>query len=939
MPRTSKYIRSWFTHLIACLACLLCFSTQTSAQTRVWVEDGVPAGAVVVGEGEGWNWTSSNPTPFSGNLAHQSNVVAGAHQHYFYGATDTLTVVTGESLFAYVYLDPANVPREVMLQWNDGSWEHRAYWGANLLPWGTDGTNSRRYMGPLPAAGGWVRLEVPASQVGLDGRTLNGMAFTLYDGRATWDKAGKTPPMGDWSGLTTLPVVPIHLHLLPNRKVLFWARDKDAAGNDVAYSTQAYVWDPVTRVATKVANNRSNLFCAGHSLLPDGRLLVTGGHEFEDLKGLSHANIFDSTDNSWTATQDMNAGRWYPTNTTLQSGEVLVTSGTYKLPDGTILNNSLPQVWSAVTGNWRDLYQARKDLPLYPWMYQASNGKVFYAGPGQTTEYLNTSVGGGWSVVGNRVQPIHRGAGSSVMYSNGEVLVVGGTPDESTTPPTNTAEVIDLNTNATWYSAASMRYARYHTNATVLPDGRVLVTGGENGGVPVKAAELWDPEAGLTISGTNLKPGSWSTMASEKQPRLYHSTAILLPDGRVMSAGGGFPGAANYNDAEFFSPPYLFKGPRPQITNAPLSVQYNQTFLVSTPDTNISRATLVRLGSVTHSFDQNQRFNELTIVSRVAGGLNLRAPVDGNVCPPGHYMLFLLNDRGVPSEARIIQVTKSTLVSVATGADNLTRVLWRLPNGAAQIWTLSADGMTRLNTATHGPYKNLSPSAISVGPDNVPHLLWTNLNGSIDLWRLNQDNTRNASRIYGPFAGWKVAGLAGSTDGRPRVMWERISDGRTDLWRINPDWSYTYVVHGPFAGWHPVSVGVGYDNRPRILWRNESGQMSIWNCNPDGSRADFREHGPFAGWGPRAVAAGRDNLAHVLWSHLDGGIGVWSLDFAGNRLGNSDYGPLSGWTAVTMTNGGDSQSRIGWQHANGRLLLWTLSPENVYLSATEYAAP
>jgi hypothetical protein len=90
-----------------------------------------------------------------------------------------------------VYLDPANPPSEVMLQWNDGTWEHRAYWGSNSLTWGTDGTVSRRYIGALPATGQWVRLAVPASQVGLEGHTLNGMAYTLYGGRATWDYAGK----------------------------------------------------------------------------------------------------------------------------------------------------------------------------------------------------------------------------------------------------------------------------------------------------------------------------------------------------------------------------------------------------------------------------------------------------------------------------------------------------------------------------------------------------------------------------------------------------------------------------------------------------------------------------------------------------------------------------------------------------------------------------
>ena len=163
----------------------------TTAQDTIWSDDAVPAGAAIAGDGESWNWVSSNPGSFSGSTAHQSNAVAGLHQHYFYGATATLSVSTGDKLVAYVYLDPSNMPSQIMLQWNDGSWEHRAYWGANNLPWGVDGTNSRRYMGPLPAAGSWVRLEVPASLVGLEGHTLNGMAFSMWGGRATWDRAGK----------------------------------------------------------------------------------------------------------------------------------------------------------------------------------------------------------------------------------------------------------------------------------------------------------------------------------------------------------------------------------------------------------------------------------------------------------------------------------------------------------------------------------------------------------------------------------------------------------------------------------------------------------------------------------------------------------------------------------------------------------------------------
>jgi hypothetical protein len=158
-----------------------------------WVEDSLPQGAIPGAEGgDGWTWRGSSPNPYSGTAYHQSNLATGVHQHFFTGATQTLQVNAGDRLYAYVYLDPANVPSQVLLQWlENGSWDHRAYWGANLIAWGTDGTESRRYMGPLPPAGQWVRLEVPASLVGLEGKTVSGMAFTLYGGRASWDKAGK----------------------------------------------------------------------------------------------------------------------------------------------------------------------------------------------------------------------------------------------------------------------------------------------------------------------------------------------------------------------------------------------------------------------------------------------------------------------------------------------------------------------------------------------------------------------------------------------------------------------------------------------------------------------------------------------------------------------------------------------------------------------------
>jgi hypothetical protein len=158
----------------------------------VWIEDALPAGALTGGVGESWNWVSSNPVPYSGSLAHQSAIGTGWHYHYFYNATTPQQVAVGDILYTYVYLDPANPPTAILLGWRTGgSWEHRAYWGPGTAPWGTPGTASQMNMGPLPAVGQWVRLEVSAAQVGLEGQAVDGMAFAVQDGRATWDQSGK----------------------------------------------------------------------------------------------------------------------------------------------------------------------------------------------------------------------------------------------------------------------------------------------------------------------------------------------------------------------------------------------------------------------------------------------------------------------------------------------------------------------------------------------------------------------------------------------------------------------------------------------------------------------------------------------------------------------------------------------------------------------------
>jgi hypothetical protein len=211
-----------------------------------------------------------------------------------------------------------------------------------------------------------------------------------------------------------------------------------------------------------------------------------------------------------------------------------------------------------------------------------------------------------------------------------------------------------------WRSVAPMAFARRQMNATLLADGTVLVTGGtsapgfNNQAGSVHAAELWNPET-----------ETWRTLAAESRHRTYHGTSLLLPTGQVLSSGSGEGGGIEFEQSDFtgqiFNPPYLFTvdgtpAVRPRITSAPARLSYGQSFSVQTPDAaSISRGTLIRLSSVTHTFNMSQLIYPLNF-STNATTLTATAPASGNLAPPGPYMLFLLNTSGTPSVAKIVMV-------------------------------------------------------------------------------------------------------------------------------------------------------------------------------------------------------------------------------------------------------------------------------------------
>jgi galactose oxidase-like protein/invasin-like protein/Big-like domain-containing protein len=445
----------------------------------------------------------------------------------------------------------------------------------------------------------------------------------------TVSTGGTAALVGQWSAVLPAPMVLVHQHLLLDGRVLSFGGS----------SSIPQVFDPATGTFTAVPSP-SLLFCSGHAFLSDGRLVVSGGGSGNGL-GHPNADIFDPATATWSVGPTMSFARWYPTNTTLPSGEILTMAGADE-------NGSpvpIPEIGDGTS--WRQLTGASLSLPNYPRNFVAPDGRIFTAGPSAQSHWLDVTGTGSWTN-GPSMNYGSRTYGSAVMYESGKILFVGGN-----STPTNTAEIIDLNqANPQWTFTGSLSYARWNLNATLLPTGEVLVTGGVNGdranpALKVNATELWSPAT-----------GTWTLMApSAPLLRGYHSTTLLLPDGRLIHAGGGAGGGTIDNlNYEIYSPPYLFKGARPNVTGVTGTAGYGQTLTVQTPDgASITKVTLIHTGSVTHAFDEAQRLVSLSF-STVSGGLSVTLPASRNIAPPGPYLLFLVNGNGVPAVGRIVML-------------------------------------------------------------------------------------------------------------------------------------------------------------------------------------------------------------------------------------------------------------------------------------------
>ncbi|PZA08776.1 MULTISPECIES: glyoxal oxidase [unclassified Meiothermus] len=498
-------------------------------------------------------------------------------------------------------------------------------------------------------------------------------------------------------------IIPINNVLLPNGKVFtFGAGDDtfryypDEADIVNSGKISADVWDPITGEHEVIDNTSTELFCSGQSALPDGRILIAGGHEGRlytltgPYLGSKDINLFDHQSNGWlTLSGRMAAFRWYPSSLALPSGEVLIIGGidartSSHLPDPSLGNNEpldVIEIWKVEgdTPSQRLLLNAPKRAyahDQYPWLFVASNGKVFVAGQDNRLVYLNTDGRGAWEDLADGGMPrespppgydtFTRNSGTATLYAPDKILVAGGSPgDGAEDYPVASALTIDLNLpgKPIVKSISPMHFPRRHHNATILPDGTVWINGGTKGpGVNnqelanrVYDSELWNPDT-----------QGWKLTAKAQKFRSYHSTSLLLPDGRVMTGGGGrCDGCAPEDDnadVEIYWPPYLFNpdgslARRPDITRYPTRVRYNQRFSVQVNgDQPIVKMTWLRLGSVTHSVNFDQRINYLEFTGAGGNSLYVRTPASPNLAPPGFYLLFAVDQSGVPSTGRIIQI-------------------------------------------------------------------------------------------------------------------------------------------------------------------------------------------------------------------------------------------------------------------------------------------
>ena len=517
------------------------------------------------------------------------------------------------------------------------------------------------------------------------GLAIGSLGFTTFmkDGKVA--SRASAQAYGSWQLGGQTPATAIHVASLHNGKLLYVAGSGFSSQSELGPFKQG-IYDPITDTAEPLPNINEDLFCCSHSPLPNGNILLAGGTLTYNNRsangkwlGLNAAWIYDVSSNSLRRVESMKHGRWYPTQVPLPDGRVLVVGGwdeygTYnRLAE---MFDPSTETWSIVSdpnstviycagagedpaimpGAGQTCYPpgAAPNVQLYPRMHLLPSGLVATCGQSKTLRMFNPATGA-WNFAGNMLFGASRGYGSSVLLplqnlpsEKGSILIFGGTATEDSFA-TNTAEILTPNGNALqsrWTNPS--QFGRKHPIPVIMPDGKILVIGGttyqNSGANKIMEAELFDP-----ITET------WTTLPAMTVPRQYHSSALLLADGRVWAAGTTYSKALAEQRVEYFIPSY-YSAVRPTISGSPVMGPYGGTFTIPTPDgLDINAVSLLTVGTETHAYNSDQRLVWLQIQSQTATEVVVSAPINANIAPPGYYFIFILK-QGVPSVAVPIKI-------------------------------------------------------------------------------------------------------------------------------------------------------------------------------------------------------------------------------------------------------------------------------------------
>jgi len=501
--------------------------------------------------------------------------------------------------------------------------------------------------------------------------------------------------VGRWSEPIPFPNIPVSAAVLPTGKLLTWSSYQpfffEGDIGTAASQTYTSTLDPSTLVVTPGVENSmmADMFCSGLAYLTDGRIMVNGG------SSSFHTAVYTPSSQTWVSGRMMNIARGYNSTVTLSTGEAFTIGGSWS-GDGSPKDG---EVWKAGQG-WRQTGISEKNIlgidPIdtaqgyisegddHPWLFAAPNGRVFHAGPSPLMNWIDTTGNGSITPAGNRADDPYSMNGVAVMYQPGKILKTGGQPSYSNADATANTYIININAAIANPAApvavrklAPMAFPRAYANGVVLPGGKVLIIGGETHGITfnddssVLVPELWDPAT-----------EQFSRLAPMDTPRNYHSVALLLPDGRVFSGGGGLCGdgcSANHQNGAIFSPPYLFQpdgvtpSSRPAFNlvhssiratalSSPfgpsLSIPLGATLTAQTSGP-IKSFELIRLSATTHSINTDQRRVPLTTVGAAGNTYSFSMPSDPGIVVPGYWMLFAVDSNGTPSVAKIILIKAS----------------------------------------------------------------------------------------------------------------------------------------------------------------------------------------------------------------------------------------------------------------------------------------